>query len=274
MSSETWLVLGGTGFIGAAVVARLRQEGCRVIAASRTSPELLLDVADEQALHRAMREHQPTGVIVASGKLVGPEDELRSANVSPIRALLALEGFEIVAIGSAAEYGEVSQLPVTEEHPCAPVNDYGRSKWEATQLLLDSGRPVTVVRPSNVVGRGMPRTSLLAQVSYLLLGAHTFEVNRLDFVRDFVAVKDVAEAIVRLRLARAGIVHVGRGQPTNLNDIQTLLARRGIEVTFTERPAERQVPEGKAFVPSIEKLKRIAHFTPQTPLEEALWPSD
>ncbi len=273
MSGRPWLVVGGTGFVGSAIVRALRAAGVPVVSASRWSAECLLDATDTVAFHEVLRAHRPEGVILASGKLVGPEEELRHHNVLPAQAALEWGEGELVLIGSAAEYGEVTTMPVDEGHPCRPVSAYGRSKWEASQRLLESGRPATLVRPSNVVGPGMPPNSLLAQVAYLPPGEHQFEVNRLDFVRDFVAVNDVAAAVVRLRASRAGVVHVGRGVATTLPDITQMLAARGVHVRFTERTPDRQTPEGRAFVPCIDKLVALTGFRPETPLEEALWTS-
>ena len=42
----------------------------------------------------------------------------------------------IVFSSTCATYGVPQQVPITEDHPQAPINPYGRSKWMVERLLL------------------------------------------------------------------------------------------------------------------------------------------
>ena len=71
LQGRTALVLGGHGFIGAAVVRRLREEGAVVVAASRTEVDgIAIDATDDESLAvglaRVTEEHGRLDILVVS----------------------------------------------------------------------------------------------------------------------------------------------------------------------------------------------------------------
>jgi nucleoside-diphosphate-sugar epimerase len=88
--------------------------------------------------------------------------EFRDANVLPVRGLLEavvrrrtpLERFLLVSSQAAAGPARGPSHIRTEEEPPEPVEEYGRSKLEAEELLrsLDGQVPWTIVRPGVVFG--------------------------------------------------------------------------------------------------------------------------
>lgn len=56
LNGQVALVVGGTGLIGRAVVARLRAEGATAVVAARHSDDLMLDARDPEAVDRAVDE--------------------------------------------------------------------------------------------------------------------------------------------------------------------------------------------------------------------------
>lgn len=56
LNGRVALVVGGTGYLGAAIVSRLREEGATVVAASRGSAELAMDGADEASVAAGIAE--------------------------------------------------------------------------------------------------------------------------------------------------------------------------------------------------------------------------
>jgi len=63
-----------------------------------------------------------------------------------------------VFVSSQAAVGPAFSMdrPVIESDKQGPVGDYGRSKWEAEQVVLEYGNsiPYTIIRPSSVYGPG------------------------------------------------------------------------------------------------------------------------
>ena len=175
-------VIGGSGFIGSALVAALRQGGheLRIIdrRRSETYPDLWVaaDVRDRATLTAALAgcttlynlaaEHrddvQPASLYHQTN-VVGAEHVCDAADAHGIE--------RIVFTSTAAVYGTPTG-EVDESAPLRPFNDYGRTKLEAEQVFRAwaarrSGRSLTIVRPTVVFGpdnRGNVYT-LLSQVA-------------------------------------------------------------------------------------------------------------
>ncbi|WP_236808849.1 reductase [Amycolatopsis albispora] len=164
------LILGGTGCLGRAVARRLVADGWRVDVTGRdpgrmppglaaagvrfhqagrgdplgTGVDLLVDCTCFTAAHAEallpLARHA-TSTVMISSKAVYRDDEGRHAN--------------------SAEAPRFAG-PVTERQPTLPpgtmpydsAEGYGPNKVAAERTLLDSGLPVTVLRPSKVHGEG------------------------------------------------------------------------------------------------------------------------
>jgi nucleoside-diphosphate-sugar epimerase len=156
------LILGGTGLIGRAAARRLRDHGWTVDAPGRS-----VDRSDPRALARALGDgadllvdclcytaahartliplaRNATSTVMISARAVYADDEGRHVN-SPEPPRFA--------------------GPVTEDQPTMAPGDmdfqtregYGANKVAAEHTLLDSGLPITVLRPSKVHGVGSKR---------------------------------------------------------------------------------------------------------------------
>jgi GDP-4-dehydro-6-deoxy-D-mannose reductase len=116
----------------------------------------------------------------------------------------------VVLLGSAAEYGPVAPeaLPVKEDHPAAPHSFFGASKLAQTQFgqaaAAEWNLSIVAARPFNVIGPGLPVQYFAASFAERLIQAKAagtrgdMPVVNADTTRDFVDVRDVAEALVGL----------------------------------------------------------------------------
>ena len=106
-----------------------------------------------------------------------------------------------------------------------PRTSYMLSKIYGEAMVLQSGLPVTVVRPHNVYG---PRMGLAHVIPELLQRAHAtpdggrLEVYSVDHRRTFCFVSDAVEMI-----SRASEVTAGRGQVLNVGNQQPEIRHRG-----------------------------------------------
>ncbi|MFC4072902.1 NAD-dependent epimerase/dehydratase family protein [Actinoplanes subglobosus] len=165
------LVIGGTGLIGGAITRHLIAAGWRVTATGRRERP----VPSGATLLLADHDTLPTGAydLVVDAACYTAEHARR---VLP----LMRDAGSAVMISSRAVYVDADgnhvnsavpphfDGPVTEEQPTLPPGDmdhdsaegYGPNKVAAERVLLDSGAPVTVLRPSKVHGAGSnpPRT--------------------------------------------------------------------------------------------------------------------
>jgi nucleoside-diphosphate-sugar epimerase len=251
------LVVGAAGFIGRHVIDVARSlPAIRVLGAGRAGPPAAFAGAFEQDwraidllqdpvnLERQLRELRPDVVVNCAGATAGPVSSLVAANVFAMAHLL--EGIErsgigarLVHVGSAAEYGRgLPGVPVGESADLRPVGAYGITKLCGTQLVTaeaGAGRiEAIVLRVFNVLGPGMPEGSLVGSAVRRIADAlasesDTIDMGVLDAVRDFVDVRDVADAIVRaaiLPALEAPIVNVGSGTGHAARYLVHAIARR------------------------------------------------
>jgi nucleoside-diphosphate-sugar epimerase len=243
-----WVVTGATGFVGRHVLdvlktdhQRGRGDSVTVVALGRRRPDgwpadafVAADLTEADRLRAAIEQVAPDMVIHTAGRTPPASDqELYHANFwATIHLLGALRALKrpvrVVLSGSAAELGPVddSLLPVDESHPCNPANAYGRSKWLATLAGRSERSPleVMVARVFNPIGPGTPTSQALGRFADLLSepGADPVEliVGDLDARRDFIDVRDVANAMIALATrGKAGSVYnVGTGRSRRVGD--------------------------------------------------------
>ena len=173
------LIIGGTGLVGRAVARRLLAEGWRVRLTGRDPANLPADLAAAGARFSAAERDDAAALATAAGDGADLLVDCICFTAAQAELLLPLAraASSTVMISSKAVYvddeGRHSNSeqpprfsgPVTEQQPTmAPSTPgtsdhrsrqgYGANKVAAEQVLLDSGAPVTVLRPSKIHGEG------------------------------------------------------------------------------------------------------------------------
>lgn len=209
-------VLGGTGLIGRAVVARLRAEGkrVRVLARGAALDEVFADcgvcvlrgdIRDRASVEAAI-DGAPVVVNLAHGGGGDSWEAIRDSMVGGARivaeACLAAGAARLIHVGSIAGlYAGDPRAVITGDTPPDAGRlrraDYARAKAEADDMLLrmhrEAGLPVCILRPGIVVGgAGSPFHSGLGVFNN---DQHCIGWNRGDNPLPLVLVDDVAAAI-------------------------------------------------------------------------------
>jgi NDP-hexose 4-ketoreductase len=228
------LVIGASGFLGRHVRDRAGAAGMDVITAGRTQlPEsrshCLVDLTsdDPAALATVLADAAPDVVVNCAGATGGGTGTMAAVNVTGTAALvraMRMTGrpIRLVHLGSAAEY-EPSEpgTAVAETAPARPASAYGATKLAATRLVelgRATGLDAVVLRVFNPVGSGAPDTILpgrvVAELRRALATGTEAVFGPLDAVRDFVDVRDVADAAlaaVSVPVLTGSVVNVGSG---------------------------------------------------------------
>jgi UDP-glucose 4-epimerase len=289
--TSTWVVTGGAGYVGGHVVTALRGAGIGVVVLDDLSTgraeRLPLDVplvpgrvADRRVLRSVL--DGADGVVHLAALTSAPEsvrDPLAyySANVTDTATLLSAMAeagvARIVTSSSAAVYGSAAGA-LTEQDLPRPQNPYGTTKWIAERLLAEvgaaTGTASVALRFFNVVGAATPvladtRTAALLPRVLDAVHGHTLTVHGLahptpdgSAVRDFVHVRDVAEAHVAAvrRLAGgwkgAAVYNVGTGRGCSVLELVELVERvTGRRVRWTPGPARPGDPSRSVADPAL-----------------------
>lgn len=293
------MITGVSGFSAWHLARRLRRVesawilGLDAVAPTRTVPVdqlAMLDICDKSRMEETLSAARPDFVFHLAGMQRGDAAAMFQTNtVGTLRLLEALRAAapeaRCLVIGSAAEYGHVppERLPIIEDEPARPCGAYGASKLAATLLALEYARAyglrVTVARPFNLVGAGIPPTLVVGALVRRIIsavrsgGRETVKVGNLDTVRDFLDVEDAVDAYVRiLETGQVGeIFNLCSGEPTTIRSVvETLLAFAPGKVGVEVDPTLVRHGEILASYGHWSKAAEAFGFRPTTPLSEAL----
>ena len=296
------LVLGAGGFVGRHLVRYLRENSdevaCGVLSADDEVAGCLNVIADitiPETIRDAVDQFKPEVVYLLAGMAFVPEAEknlesairvnvLGAANVARICAEKLPSDGALVFASSAEVYGAISatDLPITEETPVRPANNYSLSKIMGELAVERYCRPRSdmrqvIVRPFNHIGAGQDARFVSAnfarQLAMIAHGLHEpiISVGNLEAKRDFSDVRDVVRAYRLLAEKASGIFNVGSGTCVSINDIlANLVAISGLKVSIQQDPTRMRSSEVPEIYGTTEKIAKACGWTVQIPLSETL----
>lgn len=184
-------IIGGSGFVGTHLISKLHtQEQIDLVnidkANSSRFPEItqIADVLDEAALTKLLQGVDIVVLLAAEHRDdVSPVSRYYDVNVQGMRntlAAMADNGIKrLIFTSSVAVYGLNKKNP-DEQHPIDPFNHYGKSKWQAEQVLQDwyvvhPDWNIHILRPTVIFGEGNRGNvyNLLRQIAsgrFLMIG--------------------------------------------------------------------------------------------------------
>ncbi len=236
------LVTGATGFVGRQVVEALRElwPEAEVVAHGRRSLLAPGSLTDPAVARNLVSRARPTHVVHACGG--GPAarpaelEALHGTTTENLLRAVAESGRPVrwLNVGSSAVYAPqdaAREAPLGEGEPDRPVTDYARSKLLQEGLVRAAARTGAVepvfVRLFNTIGPGQEGPFLVPALVAQLLDpdAAAIRLGNLAAARDFVDVRDAAEAIVallRCPIAAGERVNVCSGEATTVRRLAAL----------------------------------------------------
>ncbi|MFZ5816086.1 MAG: GDP-mannose 4,6-dehydratase [Bacillota bacterium] len=295
------LVTGAGGFVGGHLVAHLAGLGHQVWAGVRegeTPPSgavepVICELDQAEALRQLMERLRPEAVIHLAGlSSVGeswrqPAEAIRVNTVGTTTLLESLVAAgqppTFLSVGSAEEYGEGADSPLTEESPTRPLNPYGVSKLAQGMLALQYGRRhgfrVIHVRAFNHVGPGQRPGFVLPDFARQVAliergkGEPTLRVGNLTARRDFLDVRDVVRAYAGLLAPQvpAGVYNVASGTARPVSDLlDLLLAEASCPIRVERDPSRFRPADVPVLCGDPRKLREATGWSPIYPLEETV----
>lgn len=274
----TVLVIGGAGYIGSHTVRQLVEAGERVLvldnlrtghrAAVHPSAVFIEGAIQDGAKLQEIFTSEPIETVMhfAASSLVGesvekPLDYFRN-NVYGMQVLLEemvkADVKQLIFSSTAATYGEVEQMPITEETPQKPTNPYGESKFMMEAMVKWSevayGLKYVSLRYFNVAGADLsgeigedhsPETHLvpiileaaLGQRPELTIFGEDYDTPDGSCIRDYVHVVDLAKAHL---LARDYLNQGGASDAFNLGSNQGFSVKE--MVAYAEKVTGKTIP--------------------------------
>ncbi len=173
-----------------------------------------------------------------------------------------------VMMSSSAVYGQAEYLPVDEAHPLNPINNYGKFKLKLEELVRNSGEKYgtyyTILRIFNVYGKNSKSDVIARFLSNAEQEKKILVTGSGEQTRDFIDVRDVAEACVLLT-GKKGIFNIGSGRVLSLNYVASLVKKRFPDIEIEYKNAT--VEEIQRSVADISLAKKCG-FKPRRTIEE------
>lgn len=278
------LVTGGAGFIGSHIVDRLLEMGAAVTVLDDLSTGSLnhvreevhfvkMDVRDEELSALCARQHYDYVIHQAAQTMVNRslDEPLFDCDVN-IKGLVNLleacrhSGVKrVVCASSAAVYGDVVALPITEAHTPQPTSFYGLSKLTGEKYLelyrRVFGLEYVALRYANVYGERQGDYGEGGVVSIF-----THAIRRGNAVtlfgdggqtRDFIYVGDVATANCQALLTPHSdtVYNVSTGRETSINELLRLLK----QISGRDVAVKRQPPrQGDIYRSVLDNRRAVA----------------
>lgn len=241
---ESVLVLGGTGFLGHALIKFLNLQGYRVtslslMSSNRYSKEadvryLKADILDRTSLSTALEGHQFEYVINAAGFVdhskffEGGSFVIESHLHGLINVLVSLEMTSLkrfINLGSVNEYGAI-KVPFSEDASPVPETSYSFAKLASAELLQTLYRenrfPAVTLRLCLVYGEGQETNRLLPQIIGGCLNNEETRLSDGSKMRDFMHVDDLQTAVLSAMVeprANGTILNVASGKPLTIQEV-------------------------------------------------------
>jgi nucleoside-diphosphate-sugar epimerase len=267
------LVTGASGFLGKAACARLLSEGHEVVALVRrpgSAPPGTRAVAGDltapATLEAAIADAAPDAVLHLAAEIASQRSEakVRAVNVDGTRALLeacSAAGLRPrIVFTSTVVTGDAGGRLLTEDAPLPVITPYGRSKQDGEQMVMASGLPWVIVRPSHVYGPGgwyaeelVARLRQPGRFCVIGDGANLWDVVHVD---------DVVTALMyAMTAAPAGeLYHCADDEPITYYDFMALTAQTlGLGAPRRIPQALARVLAGRAAVDAVVRSARSSN---------------
>jgi len=301
-------VTGGAGYIGSHVVRLLGEEGFDVLTYDNLSTgndwavlsgELIVaDLADTDALEKALVEFNPDVVLHFAASIVVPESvaeplEYYHNNVSNainlVKAVRLAGCNRFVFSSTAAVYGIPDEVPVREDAPLKPINPYGTSKMVTEMVLRDialaeknfnyislryfnvagadeKGRTGQAYREAtHLITRALKTAS--GQFERLQIYGTDYPTADGTCIRDYIHVDDLADAHLLamkylLEDGKSDVFNCGYGRGFSVRQVVES-ARRVTGIDFSVDEADRRAGDPPQLVADATKIRQKLGWVPR-----------
>ncbi|MFC0906215.1 UDP-glucose 4-epimerase GalE [Clostridium sp. MT-14] len=284
------LVCGGAGYIGSHMVARLLEEGKKVVVLDNFEKghrNSILggkvyegDLREENSLEKVFKENEIEAVIdFAAYSLVGESVDKPikyfqnnvGGTLNLIKAMKKYEVKYIVFSSTAAVYGEPKSIPILENAHTSPTNPYGESKLTVEKILKWSDRAYGIkyaaLRYFNAAGAHVngligedhrPESHLIPIILQVALKKRDrififgddYDTEDGTCIRDYVHVADLADAHL---LALKKIMNYDESKIYNLGNGKGFSVKEVIEISrqVTGEKIKAEVSPRRAGDPAV-----------------------
>jgi len=307
------IITGGNGFVGRNLVRKLlTNKQCSVVLIANTSnlrdremQEAMpltfypADIRDREAISNIFQDEKADTCVHLAAKLsvldsIKNPDETMDINVKGTLNVLDACGTSgvknFVFASSASVYGDVKELPISEDRTLRPLSPYGTSKMLAEQHVLSYKKLKKIqnsisLRIFNVYGPGQTSESGVISkfATRLSKGLSPVIYGDGNHTRDFISVDDVADAILlsikamedknnnNCKVSSSSVFNVGTGTATSIKELaQKMISISGLNLDPIYEKGEDDSGVILHSYANMMKAKNILHFVARKDFETGL----
>jgi GDP-4-dehydro-6-deoxy-D-mannose reductase len=292
------LIIGISGFLGKHLERVLGEsfEVCGVVKDKTDERYPAVDITNFDKVQQVIMDTDPDVVIPLAASIKGTKNVMFKTNVIGFRNVLeAVRIFyeqkskkpRIIFPNSSAIYDAHEASPVTEESNINPTSYYGLTKYlnliSSKEYAERYGLKITGLRFFNLCGPGQSENFVISgfckQIARIALTEehHVVRTGGLNFVRDFVDVRDAAAAIKIIIESHQELpaaydyYNICSGIPTKIRSIISQLREA---VPFDFEVKENTVFDSYSDIVelygSFEKIKNRFNWQPTIPLSQSV----
>jgi UDP-glucose 4-epimerase len=308
------IITGGSGFIGRHLVKKLlTSKRCSVALVANTQnlvdrelqktrplTSYPADIRDREVISKIFRDEKADTCIHLAAKisvldsLKKPEETMDINVKGTLNVLEACHNSGVnnfVFASSAAVYGDVKKLPISENQTLRPLSPYGTSKMLAERHVLsykqlNKIQNIISLRMFNVYGNGQASEAdvITRFAKRLLNGLPPVIYGDGMQTRDFISIADVTDAfLLSIRAMEQGpnnnkfnmtspfVFNIGTGIPTSIKELAekmiTILDLDLHPIYEKGKEDERGILHSYA---DMARSKEVLHFVPKKGIETGL----
>ena len=311
------IITGANGFIGKNLVKKLLSNNFQSLTLLSNTPSIehkylsdsdwkfvkdkslrfyTVDIRDKRTISEIFQNEKADTCIHLAAKIsvadsiINP-DETMDINVNGTLNVLEASSKskvnKFIFASSAAVYGDVKELPISENAPMRPLSPYGKSKMFAEDLVMRYDKMkiqnTISLRIFNVYGSGNASQSdvvskFAARVSR---GLPPIIYENGNHTRDFVSVVDVVDGILlsikaiesnyNANFNSRPVFNIGSGTGTSINELaRKMIAISGLDIDPIYEKGTQNCGDILHSYSDISKAKTILKFVAKKDLETGL----
>lgn len=257
------VITGASGFIGSALITRLKKENIPCVGLTRKNINGLTKISSYENY-----SGDQDSILVHLAQPNNSQKNYNGEEIKLLEGLLSSSWQHIIYISSATVYGDQIESPRKTEEEIFGYNDYSTVKLKCEKITINKGG--TCLRFSNIYGPNMSNENVISEILFQLSRPEKILVKNMYPIRDFLWIDDAINAILQtIKIKPSGIINIGSGIGTSIEQLVKNILH------IVNQPNKKIISEtneklNSNLILNINETKEILNWTPKITLVEGL----